>query len=86
MKEVMVIEMKNLFYRTNRFNPHLHLTLFHFHEKCEKCVKSACIWSYSGPHFPAFGLNTDQKNSEYGHFSGSAIYIYFLQKSLKATS
>ena len=34
---------------------------------------------FSGPHFPAFGLysvrmreNTDQKNSEYGHFSRSA--------------
>ena len=43
-------------------------------------VKSARIWSYSGPHFPAFGLNRercysvrmweneDQNISEYGHF------------------
>ena len=23
------------------------------------CVKAACIWSYSGPYFPAFGLNTE---------------------------
>ena len=23
------------------------------------CVKSVCIRSYSGPHFPAFGLNTE---------------------------
>ena len=23
------------------------------------CVKCVRIWSYSGPHFPAFGLNTD---------------------------
>ena len=23
------------------------------------CLKSARIWSYSGPNFPAFGLNTD---------------------------
>ena len=23
------------------------------------CVKSVRIWSFSGPHFPAFGLNTD---------------------------
>ena len=22
------------------------------------CIKSICIWSYSGQHFPAFGLNT----------------------------
>ena len=27
-------------------------------------VKSVRIWSYSGPYFPAFGLNTNQ--SEYG--------------------
>ena len=39
------------------------------------------IWNFSGPYFPAFGLNTeiygvnvgmwentDQKNSKYGHF------------------
>ena len=43
------------------------------------CVKSVYIWSYSGPHFPAFGLNTerygvqmrknvDKNNSKYGHF------------------
>ena len=24
------------------------------------CVKSVRIWSYSGPHFPAFGLNTER--------------------------
>ena len=24
------------------------------------CIKSACIRSYSGPHFPAFGLNTER--------------------------
>ena len=46
------------------------------------CVKSVRIRSYSGLHFPAFGLNTercgvssvqmrenaDQNNSDYGHF------------------
>ena len=32
-------------------------------------VKSVCIWSFSGPFFPAFGLNTDHKISEYRHFS-----------------
>ena len=44
------------------------------------CVISVRIRSYSGPHFPAFGLNVDliysarmrenadQNNSEYGHF------------------
>ena len=24
------------------------------------CVKSVRIWSYSGPHFPAFGLNMER--------------------------
>ena len=32
------------------------------------CVKSVRIRSFSGPYFPAFGLNTNHKNSEYGHF------------------
>ena len=27
---------------------------FFFH-----CVKSVVIWSFSGPYFPAFGLNTE---------------------------
>ena len=26
------------------------------------------IWSFACPYFPAFELNTDQRNSEYGHF------------------
>ena len=45
--------------------------------------ESVRIWSFSGSYFPAFGLNTekygvslredtDQKNSECGHFSRSA--------------
>ena len=32
------------------------------------CVKSVRILSYSGPYFPAFGLNTELNNSEYGPF------------------
>ena len=43
----------------------------HSHNRNVHCVKSVRIWSYSGPYFPAFGLNTDQNNSEYGHFSRS---------------
>ena len=49
-------------------------------------VKSVRIRSYSGPYFPAFGRNTeryfvrmrentDQNNSEYGHFLRSADLI-----------
>ena len=36
--------------------PHEHLRK----DKLENCVKSARIRSYSGPHFPAFGLNTER--------------------------
>ena len=59
------------------------LSLFHILH----CVKSVHIWSSSGPHFPAFRLNTerygaslysvrirentDRKYSECGHFSRS---------------
>ena len=39
------------------------------------CVKSVRIWSYSGPYFPAFRLNTDQNNSEYGHFLRSHLSL-----------
>ena len=39
---------------------------------CQHCVKSVRIRSYSGPYFPAFGLNTDQNNCEHGHFLRSA--------------
>ena len=35
------------------------------------CVKSVRIRSFSGPYIPAFGLNTDQENSKYGHFPRS---------------
>ena len=31
-------------------------------------VNSVPVRSFSAPYFPAFGLNTSQKNSEYGHF------------------
>ena len=36
--------------------------------------ESARIRGFSGPHFFAFGLNTDPKNSEYGHFSRSGCH------------
>ena len=36
------------------------------------CAKSDRIWSVSGLYFSTLGLNTDQKNSEYGHFSRTA--------------
>ena len=46
-------------------------------------VKSVRNWSYSGPHFPAFGLNRekmrengDQNNSQKWHFSRSDCTLY----------
>ena len=39
----------------------------------EKCPYS----EISGPHFPAFGLNTEQKNSKYGHFSHSGFLSFY---------
>ena len=49
------------------------------------CVKSVGIWSFSGPHFPALGLNTDQKNPNYGHFSRSFRQIPCWQNLLEDT-
>ena len=37
---------------------------------------------FSSLHFPTFGLNTDQKISEYGHFLGSVVFRkYFVIKN-----
>ena len=61
------------------------------HSEKLHCLKSVRIRSFSGPYFPAFGLNTerysvslpsvpmrentDQKNSEYEQFLRSAIFF-----------
>ena len=50
----------------------LMLLLTQFFCEVPHCVKSVRIRSYSGPCFPAFRLNTDRNNSEYGHFLRSA--------------
>ena len=41
-------------------------------------MKSVRIWSFSGKYFAVLGLNMDQKNSEYEHFSYS-VYDLFLE-------
>ena len=46
------------------------------------CVRSVCILSFSGRYFLAFGLNTDEKNSKYGQFSGSGTTLKNIRKSL----
>ena len=49
-------------------------TLSHVLSCLQHCVKNIRIRSYSDPYFPAVGLNTDQNNSKYGHFSRSASF------------
>ena len=44
------------------------------------------IRSFSGTYFPAFGLNTDQKNSEYGPFLRSEMSDRFLNALLEHKS
>ena len=49
---------------------------------CNTCTVSivALIQSFTGPHFPAFRLNANLKNSEYEHFSRSIVlnFLYHL--------
>ena len=48
-------------------------------------MKRVHIRSYSGLYFPAFGLNTDQNNSEYGDVLGSKAFCKrFLEKEPSA--
>ena len=47
------------------------------------CVKSVRIWSYSGPYFPAFVLNTDQNYSKYGNVLCSAGLFQYPPKTLE---
>ena len=46
------------------------------------CVKSVRIRSYSGPHFPELGLNTERfRVSEYEHFLRSVSFFKGLSTS-----
>ena len=38
-------------------------------------LRKKCIWSYYGPHSVRMQENTDQNNSEYGHFSRSVLLV-----------
>ena len=72
---VVLVEGTVIFYKSKNVTVKILIT---WHQN-----KNVRIWSYSGPHFPAFELNislsispysvrkrenTDQNNSEYGHF------------------
>ena len=86
--KVYIIYLKNLLFVSNEKTQRSVLGTLALREKC--------LYSDSGPYFPAFRLNmsvhlylglcispyscrmrenTDQKNSEYGHFLRSVIFI-----------
>ena len=52
------------------------------------CVKNVGIWSFSGPYSVRMRENTDQKNSEYGHFqcSGYRQNIFIFVSEMEAKS
>ena len=52
---------------------HLLNRLNHRAQLCY-CVKSVHVWSSFGPYSVRIRKNTDQKNSDYGHFSRSACF------------
>ena len=43
------------------------------------CVKSVCIRNYSGPHFLAFGLNTERYSERYSENADQNDSEYFLR-------
>ena len=91
------VKEKNVFISQRRtFTP----SRSHFAQTSDKqCIKSIRIWSYSGPYFPVFRLNTmryevslysvqmrenaDQINSQYGHFLRSEVIGKKFLNSLK---
>ena len=91
-KDYLVFLRNFISFKTASFYIGKSVAIFHptesrifFESSILHCVKSVRIRSYSGPHFPVFGLNTerkcgilvrmrenaDQNNSEYGLFSRS---------------
>ena len=51
-------------------------------KKTTRCVKSVRVLNFSGPYSVQMWENTDQKNSEYGHFSCNdrLFYQHLLRK------
>ena len=48
-----IIRFKNMYTEIHTSSNFKRCAILH-------CAKSVCIWSYSGPHFPALGLNTER--------------------------
>ena len=44
------------------------------------CVKDVCIWGYSGPYFPALGLNTPVFGLLMRAYNPNGIVRAFLRK------
>ena len=81
-QKLLSSHLLNLYYLYSRKKIRYKMKYVKFHDNNSHYVKSVRIWSCSGPYFLAFGLNTerygvssvrmlentDQSNSEYGHF------------------
>ena len=48
----------------------------------QHCVKSVQIRSFSGPYFPAFGLNTGTHGPEKTEPHGDGVRVFLLKVSL----
>ena len=84
MKSYQFFKIYKLFDKKKEKNSHIAVN-----EK-GKIEKSLTLslrkkWPYlefAGPYLPAFGLHTDQKNSEYGQFSRSVFNSILFYKVL----
>ena len=65
-----LIECLTFIFYQKYFYDIMESRIFNF-DMTTHCIKGVRIRSYSGPHFSAFGLNTDQNNSKYGFFARS---------------
>ena len=85
--------MKNLWSTTKEFYPFFDLSEKSCHlfmlrcdlAKYNNCKKSARIWSYSDPCSVRMQQNTDQNNSEHGHFLRGEHQILVLSQDVKCS-
>ena len=62
----------------NRIKPKTLLFEQHYHKQIH-CVKSVRIRSYSGPYFPAFGLNTERYGMWENADQNNSVHVHFLR-------
>ena len=78
----------NLDYNLNYFVPFINLfqscSTTYPRKVSAFCVghslKSVRIRSFSGSFFPVLGMSTDQRNSEYGHFTALGVGTVYFRK------